>query len=407
MAEFTSILFKKRILLGVTASIAAYKAAFLVRLLKKAGAEVKVIMTPDAESFITPLTLATLSEEPVHSDFTEDQHQGTWVNHVALGLWADVLLIAPLTANTLSKMAGGGCDNLLMAVFQSMRKHTAVAPAMDLDMYQTATTQENLNKLRERGVQVIDAETGSLASGLEGQGRMAEPERIVKILEEHFSANAPLSGKKALVTAGPTYEPIDAVRFIGNHSSGKMGIAVAEELARNGAFVHLICGPSSVPCTHPLIKRTDVMTAGEMKAACEKYFADAHITVMAAAVADYRPKDFVPHKMKKGDAPLAINLVPNDDILRMLGERKASGQLLIGFALETDNETSNAREKLKKKNLDLIVLNSLRDPGAGFSQDTNKVTMIDRNNNLAKFELKSKADVAVDIVEKIVILCAQ
>jgi phosphopantothenoylcysteine decarboxylase/phosphopantothenate--cysteine ligase len=405
MADTPSILYGKKVLLGVTASIAAYKAALIIRLLKKAGAEVRVIMTPDAENFITPLTLATLAKNPVHSDFTEDKHNGEWVNHVELGLWADIFLVAPATSNTLAKMAGGQCDNLLMAVYLSMRKQTVVAPAMDLDMFTNAATQESLSTLKERGIMIIEPEVGELASGLEGKGRMAEPEHLIEAIEQHFLSTAPLSGCRALVTAGPTHEPIDAVRFIGNHSSGKMGIALAEELANRGAQVTLVCGPSQVPCSHPLVTRVDVQTADEMLEACLKVYTESQVTVMAAAVADYRPKQKVSHKIKKSETPLNIELEPTTDILKTLGDRKGDKQVLVGFALETDNEEENARKKLERKNLDLIILNSLRDPGAGFQHDTNLVTMIDRNNNLAKFELKSKTDVAVDIVEKIVILC--
>ncbi len=400
-----NMLYQKRILIGVSGSIAAYKSAFLVRLLVKAGAEVKVVMTPDAEEFITPLTLATLSKHPVHSDFTEDKHNGTWVNHVDLGIWADVMLIAPATANTISKMVHGASNNLLLAVYLSAKCQIAVAPAMDLDMFKHESTQENLEALKVREHILIEPGTGELASGLVGKGRMAEPEEIMQALNDHFLAKAPFNGKKVVVTAGPTYEAIDAVRFIGNHSSGRMGMRIANEFSRKGAEVTLICGPTQLELQDPSVKRINIVSAADMKEQADHHFANSDIFVMSAAVADYRPKQQVQNKIKKSDQQLNIDLEPTDDILKGLGQAKKEGQLLIGFALETDNEVENARGKLARKNLDLIVLNSLNDDGAGFGHATNKISMLDRSNNLASFELKSKEKVAQDIVEKILTLC--
>lgn len=400
-----SILNKKRILLGISGSIAAYKCAFLVRLLVKEGAEVKVIMTPSAEEFITPLTLSTLSKHPVHSDFTEDKHEGTWINHVELGLWADLMVIAPATANTLSKMVTGNANNLLMAIYLSARCPVAIAPAMDLDMYSHPSTTENLSALQLREHLIIEPGTGELASGLEGKGRMAEPEDIVEFLQNWFVSKAPLHGKKATVTAGPTYEAIDAVRFIGNHSSGRMGMALANELSRKGASVTLICGPTQLQLQDEQVHRIDVTTAEEMKTAALSAFEESEIFIMSAAVADYRPATVVSTKIKKSDASMTIELEATPDILKELGNRKQSGQLLVGFALETDNEVENAKGKLERKNLDLIILNSLNDEGAGFGHATNKITMLDRSNKMASFELKSKEHVAQDIVEKILTLC--
>ena len=401
MSWIPHILRDKNVLIGITGSIAAYKAAFLVRLLRKAGAEVKVVMSPGSEEFITPLTLATLAKNPVHSDFTEDKHTGEWTNHVELGLWADVMLIAPATANTLAKMVSGECDNLLMAVLLSARCPVMVAPAMDLDMFTHEATQHNLEVLRKREVTVIEPGTGELASGLEGKGRMEEPEAIVSALEKFFGDRAPLAGKKAMVTAGPTYESIDAVRFIGNHSSGKMGMAVANELAAQGAEVTLILGPTNVPYDNPAVDVVHIVSAEDLFSASAERFASSDITVMSAAVADYRPKTVVNRKMKKSENELKIELEPTTDVLKTLGSQKKPEQLLVGFALETDNELENAQGKLERKNLDLIVLNSLKDPGAGFGHDTNKVTLIDKRNKIASFELKSKVDVAKDIVARI------
>ncbi|MGF1564096.1 MAG: bifunctional phosphopantothenoylcysteine decarboxylase/phosphopantothenate--cysteine ligase CoaBC [Flavobacteriales bacterium] len=401
----SGILTGKRIVLGVTGSIAAYKSAVLVRLLVKAGAEVRVVMTPGALDFTTPLTLATLSNHPVHSDFTESKAAGTWTNHVELGLWGDLMLIAPATANTLSSMAHGRCDNLLLAVYLSARCQVAVAPAMDLDMYAHSSTQENLNLLAERGVHIIDAEEGELASGLSGKGRMAEPEHIVVNLCEWLLAKSPLYGKRALVTAGPTHEPIDPVRFIGNHSSGKMGFAIAERLAKLGAKVALVTGPVALTTTHPNVRITRIQTAAEMLEACTKFGPESDIVVMSAAVADYRPSIQASQKIKKHETALTIQLEPTVDVLAELGKSKPEHQVLVGFALETNNEFEHAKGKLQRKNLDLIVLNSLNDAGAGFGHDTNKVTFIDRHNKISTFELKSKSDVAADLATKIIELC--
>lgn len=401
-----SILFGKKIVLGVTGSIAAYKSAHLVRLLVKAGAEVRVVMTPDAGEFITPLTLATLSKHPVHSGFTEDKDAGTWVNHVELGLWGDLILLAPCTANTLAKWVHGHADNLLLAVLLSARCPQAVAPAMDLDMYLHPSTLENLDKLIEREVVVIEPESGELASGLHGQGRLAEPEHIIDALENWFVSRAPLHGKRVLVTAGPTHEAIDAVRFIGNHSSGKMGFALAQVAAELGAETTLIAGPVHLPLPHPAVKRINITTAAQMHEACHAIASEQSIIIMAAAVADYRPKQVVDHKLKKSETSLDIELEPTLDILQSLGAAKPKDQLLIGFALETDDELQYAKGKLQRKNLDLIVLNSLRDKGAGFGHDTNKVTIIGRDNKIDTSELKSKSDIAHDIWNKIVELCS-
>lgn len=397
----------KKILLGVSASIAAYKSAHLIRLMVKAGAEVRVVMTPEATEFIGPLTLATLSKHPVHSDFTEDREAGTWVNHVELGLWADLFLIAPCTANTLAKMVSGAADNLLLAVYLSARCPVAIAPAMDLDMFSHASTQANLSTLQKRGNSIIDAEEGELASGLSGKGRMAEPEHIMEQLHLRWRAEAPLFGKRVLVTAGPTYEAIDAVRFIGNHSSGKMGYALADSCARKGAEVVLISGPSHLVPSHPAVSRNlkRIRSAAEMLEACLEEAGEADIIIMAAAVADYTIAEPAKHKLKKSDGLLELQLSPTVDILKTLGEQKKKGQILVGFALETDNEKANAEGKLKRKNLDIIVLNSLKDPGAGFGHDTNRITLIDAENKMRSFELKSKAEVAEDILQKILELC--
>lgn len=392
----------KNIILGVCGSIAAYKSAFLLRLLVKAGADVQVIMTPDAENFITPLTLSTLSNKPVLTSYFEAK-TGLWNNHVELGLWADVVLIAPLSANTLAKLSSGGCDNLLTAVYLSARCPVYVAPAMDLDMWAHPATQANVQKIESYGNRVIEPGVGELASGLSGAGRMAEPEEIVNYLTAEFSQNRPLSGKKVLITAGPTYEAIDPVRFIGNHSSGKMGFALAETFQQLGAEVILISGPSAL-VTPKLVKRINVTSAKEMLDACTNYFDEADITVMSAAVADYRPADVATEKIKKNDSSLTLTLEKTTDILKSLGERKKDNQLLVGFALETNDELENAKSKLQKKNLDLIVLNSLKDEGAGFAGDQNKITMIDRKGNQFDFELKSKLEVAKDIAKQVLLL---
>lgn len=389
----------KKLVVGVTGSIAAYKSATLVRELVRAGAEVRVVMTESARDFISALTLSTLSKHPVQYRFTDDELSGEWNNHVELGLWADALLIAPLSANTLAKMCTGVCDNLLMATFLSAKCPTIVAPAMDLDMYLHPTTKANLKTLMSRGVEVIESTTGELASGLHGQGRMEEPEEIRRWLEEYYAEAAPLSGLKALVTAGPTYEDIDPVRFLGNRSSGKMGFALAESLAARGAEVTLVSGPTALLSEMPGIQRVDVRSAAEMKTAVDRHAEAAQVIIMAAAVADYRPAIKAEHKIKKGEGHWSIDLERTEDILAGLGERKQSGQLLIGFALESTDGLESARGKLKRKNLDAIVLNSLQDSGAGFAHDTNRITIIDRHNNLTDYELKSKRAVADDIVD--------
>jgi phosphopantothenoylcysteine decarboxylase/phosphopantothenate--cysteine ligase len=391
----------KNILIGVTGSIAAYKAAHLVRLFIKKGANVKVVMTKAATEFITPLTLSTLSKNPVLIDFKKNE-TGEWNNHVELGLWADCMLITPASANTIAKMANGICDNLLLATYLSARCKVYFAPAMDLDMYKHASTLKNLKQLAAFGNTIIHPENGELASGLFGEGRMAEPETIVQFIEQAFSANLPLSNKKVLVTAGPTYEAIDPVRFIGNHSSGKMGFAIAEELANKGAEVTLICGPNALTTKNATIKRIDITSAEELYTESTKAFKKSDIAILAAAVADFKPANVANQKIKKSTATKHIELVPTKDTLAELGKLKKAGQLLIGFALETNNEVEHAKIKIKKKNLDLIVLNSLNDKGAGFKTDTNKITLIDKYNKSTKFELKSKQETAKDIVEAII-----
>jgi len=397
-----SILKEKKILLGITAGIAAYKTASLVRLFIKLGAEVKVIMTPASKNFITPLTLSTLSKNPVHSTFysKEDENE-LWNNHVELGLWADYMLIAPATANTLSKMANGTCDNLLLATYLSAKCLVYFAPAMDLDMYKHPSSIESLNKLQRFNNILIPATSGELASGLIGEGRMAEPEDIVSFIEKDISSKLPLKGKKVLVTAGPTYEAIDPVRFIGNHSSGKMGFAIASAAANLGAEVYLISGPSNQQIKHSLVHRVDVVSAEEMYDASHMYFKDVDIAILSAAVADYKPKKSVSQKIKKTDTTLELSLSPTKDILASLGAIKKQ-QYLVGFALETNNEIENAKGKLKRKNLDAIILNSLQDKGAGFANDTNKITIIDKEFNEKAFKLKSKVAVAKDIMNEIV-----
>ncbi|MEO9482002.1 MAG: bifunctional phosphopantothenoylcysteine decarboxylase/phosphopantothenate--cysteine ligase CoaBC [Ekhidna sp.] len=388
----------KKILLAVCGSIAAYKTAFFVRLLVKEGAEVKVIMTESAKNFITPLTLATLSKKPVHSEYF-DSASGEWHNHVELGMWADLMLIAPLSANTLGKMANGICDNLLLATYLSAKCPVLVAPAMDLDMYQHPTTQENLARLQSFGNEVVEARDGELASGLTGQGRMAEPEELMEVIKKKFADSVALKGKNVLITSGPTFEAIDPVRFIGNHSSGKMGSAIAAAFQAAGAQTIMISGPAAhLPAQGEVIK---VSSANEMLAETEKHHSNADIVVFSAAVSDYRPDKPAKEKIKKTESSFQINLVKNPDIASELGKKKKN-QFHIGFALETNNEEVNAKEKLQKKNFDLIVLNSLKDAGAGFQQDTNKVTFFDKNNNAHKFELKSKIDVARDIVDYVI-----
>ena len=393
----------KKIILGVCGSIASYKAAHLVRLLLKAGAEVQVVMTKDTLSFITPLTLATLSKKPVLIDYFIPE-TGEWNNHVELGLWADILLIAPASANTLGKMATGICDNLLLATYLSAKCPVYFAPAMDLDMWKHPSTKQNVKQLQSYGNILIQPNAGELASGLIGEGRMAEPEEIVALLEQDFKKKLPLTGKKALVTAGPTYEAIDPVRFIGNHSSGKMGFAIAEELYRLGARVTLISGPTALTLSSKTIKRIDVVTAEDLLEATLAEFSEADITVMSAAVADYKPEQVADQKIKKKAQEFSLNLIKTIDILAELGNRKRSDQVLVGFALETENELANASDKLKKKNLDFIVLNSLNDKGAGFKSDLNKITILDKQLNVETFVLKPKNEVAQDICRKIIAL---
>lgn len=387
----------KKILLGVCSGIAAYKAAFLTRLLVKAGAEVQVVITPGAKEFITPLTLSTLSKKPVYSEFTSGSN-GEWNNHVELGFNSDLILIAPATANTIAKMANGMCDNLLLAVYLSARCPVMFAPAMDLDMLKHPATQKNIETLKSFGNIHIPSGNGELASGLHGEGRLAEPEQILKFVEEFFSIKKKLSGKNVLISAGPTYEAIDPVRFIGNHSSGKMGVALAEEAAAEGAEVFLVIGPSSITNNHPNIKRTDVTSAQEMYDACITLFKKADIAIMSAAVADYRPAKVSPVKIKKKDSSITIELESTKDILAQLGKTKKKNQIVVGFALETNNELENAKKKLRSKNLDFIVLNSLQNKKAGFRHDTNKISIIDSNNKISNFELKNKDDVAKDII---------
>lgn len=390
----------KKIILGVCGSIAAYKSALLVRLLVKAGAEVQVVMTADATNFITPLTLSTLSKNPILVDYFKPE-TGEWNNHVELGLWADLLLIAPTSANTLAKMASGICDNLLTAVYLSAKCPVYFAPAMDLDMWKHESTQQNIATLSAYGNILIQPGTGELASGLHGEGRMAEPEEIIGFINGDIRKKLPLNNHKILVTAGPTYEAIDPVRFIGNHSSGKMGFAIADRLAKLGADVTLISGPSAQK-SHYQVQRIDVTSAAEMLEACTQHFTSAKACIMSAAVADYTPVKVSAQKIKKKDEGYSIDLKKTTDILKTLGQLKRPDQILVGFALETDNEEQNALDKLQKKNLDFIVLNSLNDKGAGFQTDTNKVTIIDRNQHKTTYNLKSKEEVAADICNKII-----
>lgn len=387
----------KKVLIAVCGSIAAYKTAFFVRLLVKAGAEVKVIMTASAQTFISPLTLATLSKNPAHSAFQKNE-AGEWNNHVELGLWADLMVVAPLSANTLAKFANGGCDNLVSAVYLSARCPVMVCPAMDLDMYQHPATRKNLKTLSDHGNIIIDATDGELASGLHGEGRMAEPEDILHQVTSFFTQSQSFKGKKVMITSGPTQEAIDPVRYIGNHSTGKMGTAIALELAHRGAEVEFISGSAAHIPRHPLIKVTKVTSADEMYETARSYFDDSDIAIFSAAVADYKPEQKANSKIKKSSDTLNISLVPNPDIAKELGAIKQH-QYTVGFALETDEEQSNARKKLASKNLDAIVLNSLNDDGAGFAHDTNRVTIFDRYNNHEQYELKSKAEVAKDLVD--------
>ncbi len=399
-----SVLRGKNILLGISGGIAAYKTAHLVRLFIKAGAHVRVVMTPASKDFITPLTLSTLSKNPVYSSFYNEEENAPenalWNNHVELGLWADLMLIAPATANTLSKMANGNCDNFLIACYLSAKCPVYFAPAMDLDMYKHPSTLASFHALQQFGNVMIPAESGELASGLSGEGRMAEPENIVAFIEADLSLKLPLKNKKILVTAGPTHEAIDPVRFIGNHSSGKMGYDIALCAADMGAQVVLVSGPSHLQINHPNIDLIRVVSAQEMYEACHEHFSSVDVAVCAAAVADYRPKKVALQKIKKSDEDFSIELEKTQDILASLGKIKKQ-QLLIGFALETENEIKNAQLKIQKKNLDLIVLNSMRDPGAGFGVPTNRVTFIDAQNNIEPRPLQSKEQVALDIVHKI------
>jgi len=396
-----SVLGGKKILLGITAGIAAYKTASLVRLFIKSGAEVQVIMTPASKDFITPLTLSTLSKNPVHSTFySKEEENELWNSHVELGLWADFMLIAPATANTLSKMSSGTCDNLLIATYLSAKCPIYFAPAMDLDMYKHPSTIISLEKLQSFENKMIPVTSGELASGLVGEGRMAEPQDILAFIENDILSTLPLRGKKVLITAGPTYEAIDPVRFIGNHSSGKMGFGIAKAAANLGAEVFLITGPSEEKVNNTLIQRINVVTAEEMYKACHHYFSKVTIAVLSAAVADYKPKKVATEKIKKKDTTLEIELAPTKDILASLGAIKQQ-QYLVGFALETNNEIINALSKLESKNLDAIILNSLKDKGAGFATDTNKVTFIDHEQRQVHFELKSKTAVANDIMNEI------
>ncbi|HJF70269.1 MAG TPA: bifunctional phosphopantothenoylcysteine decarboxylase/phosphopantothenate--cysteine ligase CoaBC [Butyricimonas virosa] len=391
----------KHIILGVTGSIAAYKAATLTRLLVKEGASVKVVMTPLAKEFITPLTMATLSKSPIMVDFYNPEN-GDWNSHVDLGLWADLYLIAPASANTIGKMAGGIADNLLLTTYLSAKCPVMVAPAMDLDMYKHPATQRNLKVLQSFGNIIIEPESGELASGLIGKGRMEEPERIVVFVTDYFARQADFEGKKVVVTAGPTYEKIDPVRFIGNYSSGKMGLAIAEEFAGRGAEVVLVCGPVNLKTSHPAIRRVDVESAAQMYEVTSKEFVNSDVAVLSAAVADFTPKEKVDHKIKRGKDDLLLELLPTKDIAAELGRIKTTSQLLVGFALETNDEEVNALSKMQRKNLDIIVLNSLNDKGAGFSVDTNKVTILDKTGDKTVYELKTKVEVAKDIVDQIV-----
>lgn len=400
-----SVLSGKKIVLGISGGIAAYKTASLVRLFIKAGAQVQVIMTPASKDFVTPLTLSTLSKNPVYSEFfNEDEEKAVdavWNNHVEFALWADYMVIAPATANTLSKMASGNCDNLLIATYLSAKCPVYFAPAMDLDMYKHPSTVASFSALESYGNKIIPAESGELASGLSGEGRMAEPENIIAFLEADIEKKLPLKGKKILITAGPTYEAIDPVRFIGNHSTGKMGFDIAHCAASKGAEVILVSGPSYLNVTNPGIQLVRVTSAAQMYDACHQYYDDVDVAIAAAAVADYRPSNVAEQKIKKTDASFSITLEKTQDILASMGANKIN-QFLIGFALETENEIENAIAKIQKKNLDLIVLNSLQDEGAGFGKPTNKITFIDKNFSITPMELKSKEDVSLDIINQVI-----
>jgi len=390
----------KNVLLCVTGSIAAYKSSFIIRLLKKSGADVKVIMTESAKDFITPLTLGTLSKNPVLTDFIKDLDKGVWNNHVELGIWADILLVAPATANTIAKMAKGEADSFFLATYLSARCPVFIAPAMDLDMYMHASTKENLELLVKRGNKVVNPNYGELASGLIGEGRLAEPQEIMEFVENELRAGKPLDGKKVLVTAGPTFEPIDPVRFIGNRSTGKMGFAIAEAAYEMGAEVTLVTGPTNEKIGDH-ITTIEVETAEEMYQSCITIYPEMTAVIMSAAVSDYRPANVSDQKLKKSEEELSIELTRTEDILKFMGDNKES-QILIGFAMETENGLDNAKNKLKKKNLDFIVYNSLTEPGAGFKHETNKVSILGKDNKLTNFELKSKKEVAKDIINELV-----
>ena len=390
----------KKILVGVTGSIAAYKTAYLVRELIKLEADVKVIMTSASTDFISPLTLSTLSKNPVAIEFVKNKN-GEWENHVELGLWADLFIIAPATANTIAKMSNGLCDNLLLATYLSARCPVWIAPAMDLDMFVHPTTSNNLNTLTKQGVNVIEPTSGELASGLEGKGRMEEPEIIAQSINGFFNQNSILKNKNVIITGGPTYESIDPVRFIGNHSSGKTGVILADECAKRGAKVTLVLGPSNQQPKHSNVKLVRVSSADEMLKAVQNEWEKMDVGIFSAAVADYKVESPSDIKIKKNDDKLVLNLIKNPDILMWAGQNKAKHQYLVGFALETNNEIENGQKKLLKKNLDLLVLNSLNDKGAGFKHDTNKVTFIQPNNKLTHFELKPKTEMGIDIVNQI------
>lgn len=389
----------KKILLGITGSIAAYKSVYIVRSLVKAGAEVKVIMTPSAKDFVSSLTLSTLSRNPVLTDLFDEQ---SWSNHVMLGRWADIMLIAPLSCNTLAKMANGQCDNLLLATYLSAICPVVVAPAMDEDMWHHPSTKQNLERIQSFGNAIIPVEKGELASGLFGDGRMTEPDQILSFISERFFLTRPLAGKKALVTAGPTYEAIDPVRFIGNHSSGKMGMAIAKELYKRGADVTLVMGPSNIAFSANGIRLVRVVSAAEMYNACQEVFDKADLAILSAAVADYTPVTKAEQKIKKKEETFQIELTRTKDILKSLGQKKTNKQVLVGFALETTDERKNALQKLSEKNADMIVLNSLNDKGAGFGHDTNRITIFEKTGKEFQFDTKSKDNVAKDIVDTII-----
>ena len=393
------ILNGKKIVLGITGSIAAYKACLLIRGLVRKGAEVQVVITPAGKEFITPITLSALTSKPVISDFFA-QRDGTWHSHVALGLWADAMVVAPATASPSGKLATGIADSMLVTPYLSMKPPVFIAPAMDLDMFAHPSTQQNLQRLRSYGNHIIEPTSGELASHLEGKGRMEEPENIIRVLERHFAATQDLAGKRVLITAGPTYERIDPVRFIGNYSSGKMGMALAEACARRGAEVTLVCGPTPLRCSHPSIRRVDVESAEELYSASTSAFDAMDAALLCAAVADFTPEQAADRKIKRESDDLVLRLKPTRDIAQALGQMKREGQILAGFALETHDEAAHAREKLERKNFDFIVLNSLNDPGAGFRHDTNKVTIITRTGS-TPYPLKDKKEVAEDIVDRL------